>query len=226
MDTDILWAAVDTRRRYLVDLFETLTPQQWDTASLCAGWTVRDVAGHLTMLDMSTLDIVRLALRHPGSTNRLIHKGSQEIASRHSTEELVAKIRALIGSRRTFPGLGGMEALLDLHAHTLDVTLPLGIDPNCRPTNWPRAPTTSSATPAAGTARSSPTCPSTASPCARPTRTGPMAPDRRRAVACRTSTSSSPAAEPGSTASPDLAWRPCATEAQRDSAGRPVSRTR
>lgn len=133
MDTDILWAAVDTRRRYLVDLFETLTPQQWDTASLCAGWTVRDVAGHLTMLDMSTLDIVRLALRHPGSTNRLIHKGSQEIASRHSNEELVAKIRALIGSRRTFPGLGGMEALLDLHAHTLDVTLPLGIDPELPP---------------------------------------------------------------------------------------------
>lgn len=34
-------------RNDLADLLETLTPQQWATASLCEGWTVRDVVAHV-----------------------------------------------------------------------------------------------------------------------------------------------------------------------------------
>jgi uncharacterized protein (TIGR03083 family) len=34
-------------RADLADFLATLTPQQWDTPSLCAGWTVKDVAAHM-----------------------------------------------------------------------------------------------------------------------------------------------------------------------------------
>lgn len=33
-------------RETFADLLESLTPEQWDAPSLCAGWTVRDVAMH------------------------------------------------------------------------------------------------------------------------------------------------------------------------------------
>jgi uncharacterized protein (TIGR03083 family) len=38
-------------RREIRDLLGQLTPAQWRTASLCAGWTVRDVASHLVAWD-------------------------------------------------------------------------------------------------------------------------------------------------------------------------------
>lgn len=38
---------IRTERAALISLLETLTPAQWATPSLCAGWRVQDVAGHL-----------------------------------------------------------------------------------------------------------------------------------------------------------------------------------
>ena len=43
MDSDTVWTRIDAARAELADLFDTLTPQQWETPSLCAGWTVRDI---------------------------------------------------------------------------------------------------------------------------------------------------------------------------------------
>ena len=33
-------------RTQLATLLHSLTPQQWQTPSLCAGWSVRDVVAH------------------------------------------------------------------------------------------------------------------------------------------------------------------------------------
>jgi uncharacterized protein (TIGR03083 family) len=38
-------------RRAIRALIHELTPEQWDTPSLCAGWTVRDVVAHLLAWD-------------------------------------------------------------------------------------------------------------------------------------------------------------------------------
>lgn len=38
-------------RRDLADYLDTLTKEQWEQPSLCPGWTVRDVAGHLPSYD-------------------------------------------------------------------------------------------------------------------------------------------------------------------------------
>ena len=44
MDT---WEMLDAERTEFADLCDTLTPEQWDTRSLCAKWRVRDVVGHV-----------------------------------------------------------------------------------------------------------------------------------------------------------------------------------
>src|SRR6202012_3923605 len=40
-----IWA---TERGALASDLADLTPAQWDKASLCAGWTVRDIVAHLS----------------------------------------------------------------------------------------------------------------------------------------------------------------------------------
>ncbi len=42
-----VWTLVHAERRALIQDLTDLTNAQWEQASLCAGWTVRDVAAHL-----------------------------------------------------------------------------------------------------------------------------------------------------------------------------------
>ncbi len=48
MDDLQIWACIDEQRADLADLLDTLSPEQWETPSLCPGWTVRHVAAHIT----------------------------------------------------------------------------------------------------------------------------------------------------------------------------------
>ena len=47
MDT---WPAVAEERLVLAEVLAGLTPQQWETPSLCGAWTARAVATHLLLL--------------------------------------------------------------------------------------------------------------------------------------------------------------------------------
>jgi uncharacterized protein (TIGR03083 family) len=42
------WPTIHDEREVLAKDLSSLTGEQWDTPSLCAGWTVRDVLGHMT----------------------------------------------------------------------------------------------------------------------------------------------------------------------------------
>jgi uncharacterized protein (TIGR03083 family) len=42
------WPTIHEEREVLAKDLSTLTDEQWATPSLCAGWTVRDVLGHMT----------------------------------------------------------------------------------------------------------------------------------------------------------------------------------
>lgn len=45
---------LESEAQTLLDFLEDLTPQAWAADSACAGWTVADVIGHLTSVDLST----------------------------------------------------------------------------------------------------------------------------------------------------------------------------
>ena len=55
MDRDQIWQTIDAQRRNVADLLEDLSENQWRWPSLCAGWTVRDVAAHLTLQQIGHL---------------------------------------------------------------------------------------------------------------------------------------------------------------------------
>lgn len=124
MNEDDVWAAIDTQRLRTVDLLERLSPEEWAHASLCDGWTVRDVAAHLTLQQISLGDGLRMALRHPGSINHVNRESARGRAGL-PTERLIADIRGMVGSRRHNFGLTHLETLIDIVVHGQDIAIPL-----------------------------------------------------------------------------------------------------
>ena len=137
MDDDALWAAIDDQRRRTADLLDTLTDEQWQHPSLCDGWTVRHVAAHLTMQQQRVRDIVSFTVRNPRmlrslTLNRTIHD-SAVLQARLPTEEIVARIRGSIGSRRHNAFLTPRETLTDTLVHSQDIAIPLGLPLDLQP---------------------------------------------------------------------------------------------
>jgi uncharacterized protein (TIGR03083 family) len=125
MNDDELWAAIDAQRLRTTDLLEELTPEEWDQPSLCERWTVRDVAGHLTLQQMTLGSALLLALRHPGGVNHLLDASSRERA-KLPTDRLIAEIRGMVGSRRHVIGMTPLETLIDNVIHGQDIAVPTG----------------------------------------------------------------------------------------------------
>ncbi len=48
------WPVIHAERAALADDLDALTDAQWSTPSLCAGWTVLDVLGHMTATAKTT----------------------------------------------------------------------------------------------------------------------------------------------------------------------------
>ncbi|WP_029114552.1 maleylpyruvate isomerase family mycothiol-dependent enzyme [Mycobacterium sp. URHB0044] len=130
MNDDDIWAAIDDQRRRTTDLLEELSDDEWRRPSLCDGWTVRDVAGHLTLQQLTALAAMRLVITNPrvlGGTNRFVRESARSRAGL-PTEQLIAEIRAMIGSRRHNVGVTNLETLIDILVHGQDIALPLGRD--------------------------------------------------------------------------------------------------
>jgi uncharacterized protein (TIGR03083 family) len=60
------WPAIHAEREVLATDLSALTDEQWATPSLCAGWTVRDVLGHMTATAKMTPPKFFLALASAG----------------------------------------------------------------------------------------------------------------------------------------------------------------
>lgn len=111
----------------LGDLLEALPPSRWDTPSLCEGWRIREVVAHLTMparygeaefmaeLKECDFDFGRLS-------NRIAERDGALPTSR-----LVADVFSDVLHGWQPPGGGAMGALNHVVIHSLDITVPLGV---------------------------------------------------------------------------------------------------
>ena len=81
MNVDDIWNAIDEQRVRTADLLEQLTDDEWSRPSLCEGWTVRDVAAHLTLQQLTLGQAIRMALRHPGGVNTMIRASARSRAA-------------------------------------------------------------------------------------------------------------------------------------------------
>ncbi|WP_168701037.1 maleylpyruvate isomerase family mycothiol-dependent enzyme [Gordonia paraffinivorans] len=126
MDSDTLWRHIDHERLSLADLIESLTPEQLATPSPCEGWTVRDVAVHLTQSHAGAREVLSAAARHGFRFNTMIRE--MAIRDRTPADEVADKLRRMVGSRRHPFGTNERAPLIDSLLHGQDIAVPLGID--------------------------------------------------------------------------------------------------
>ncbi|MFF5082872.1 maleylpyruvate isomerase family mycothiol-dependent enzyme [Actinoplanes sp. NPDC000266] len=123
---DAYWSSVHKLRLRIADLLQTLSPAEWDAPSLCAGWRVRDVAGHLASVPTVTVrDMLAVAPRARFNPHRV----NTVLAVRHGSREpgeIVAAIRQHAADRRMAKGLDGRNCLFDAIVHSQDMVVPLG----------------------------------------------------------------------------------------------------
>ena len=115
---------IAAHRRALADALSDLTPGQWRSDSLCAGWTPAHVLAHQTMpFRISGEDFMAGLQRCGGDFTRF----SDEIAARDSQlppADLVAVLRDNADNPWSPPGGGLVGALSHDVIHGLDITWP------------------------------------------------------------------------------------------------------
>ncbi len=83
MDEAEIWRHIHAERAALAATPADLPPEDWHRPSLCTGWTVHDVAAHvISTPQIGWGDIVAMAVRSPGSYNRIIYRQVKRLGRR------------------------------------------------------------------------------------------------------------------------------------------------
>jgi uncharacterized protein (TIGR03083 family) len=127
MDNDKILTWTKAERLSFADLLEALDGHEWRADSLCPGWTVHDVAAHLTLSTRDTLPgMIKGIIRARGDWNRMIADQARKRAAEFGPAELIAQIRETAGSARRAPFAGALDPLVDALVHGQDIARPLG----------------------------------------------------------------------------------------------------
>lgn len=126
------WSAhIATTVDRLVQVLDELTPEQWEAPSLCEGWRVRDVVGHLVWrLGAPTGELVRQGLAAGLAAGFSADRAIDRIARAEAeapVDELIAALRAIIADKLGAEGRTGVQELTEAVVHTYDITEALGI---------------------------------------------------------------------------------------------------
>ncbi|MFJ9391288.1 maleylpyruvate isomerase family mycothiol-dependent enzyme [Nocardioides sp. NPDC101246] len=122
----LVWSVVHAERQALIRDLETLSPAQWATPSLCAGWTVHDVLAH--MIDVATttrLGFVRRLVAAGGDFDRDNQTGVDRERAEDPAETLAAFRR--VAGRTATPPAPLATRLVEEFAHGEDIRRPLGL---------------------------------------------------------------------------------------------------
>jgi uncharacterized protein (TIGR03083 family) len=108
-------------------LLDELSPDQWESPTLCEGWRVRDVVAHAFGYDsLNRAQLVERFIRGGLMVNRINQLGVVELAE-SSPEELRDLVRSHLQPRGLTAGFGGRIALTDNMIHQQDIRRPLGM---------------------------------------------------------------------------------------------------
>ena len=120
------WPTIHTERAALADDLAGLTDDQWETPSLCAPWTVRQVLAHMTVT--ATMTPPRFFLKLASSGFRFHRMTAREVAAESSgtPTQGLAEFRAHINDSTSPPG--PVDSWLgETIVHAEDIRRPLGI---------------------------------------------------------------------------------------------------
>lgn len=125
-DRAAIWPAVHEERRRLVQDLEGITDEQWQTPSLCPGWTVHDILAHL--IDSATT--TRLGFLRQMVVSRFdfdrVNAAGVERHRRSDPRKTLAAFRA-VNDRTASPPASLATRLVEAYVHGEDIRRPLGM---------------------------------------------------------------------------------------------------
>jgi uncharacterized protein (TIGR03083 family) len=111
-------------RTDLAAFLATLTPQQWDSPTLCAKWTVKDVVAHvISYEELGAIGLVKRFVK--GRIVRANEAGVDDFAAL-SPQQLLEFLGNHLTPQGLTAGFGGMIALVDGTIHHQDIRRSLG----------------------------------------------------------------------------------------------------
>jgi uncharacterized protein (TIGR03083 family) len=120
-----VYEMVVAERRRMADLLAGLP--DWSGPTLCAEWTVHDLAAHLvSLLHFGQVKLYAGVALTAGDLDR-VNLALTRWYARGSRAELLAELHRRVGSRTTVPRAGFDPVLTDLLLHDLDIRLPRGL---------------------------------------------------------------------------------------------------
>ena len=124
------WPITIEARRSLLSTYEGLDEADWDVASLCEGWTIRQLLAHLILAARPPAREVPPRRRGArGSFDKANHSLAVLDATR-PTSQLLQDYRGVLDHRRLSPPgwISQTAPLWDILLHTFDVRIPLGLE--------------------------------------------------------------------------------------------------
>ncbi|MDA2893617.1 maleylpyruvate isomerase family mycothiol-dependent enzyme [Mycolicibacterium sp. BiH015] len=111
-------------RADLAAYLRTLSPNDWHTASMCEGWSIKDVVAHVVSYEeLGAVGLMKRFIR--GWVVRANEVGVHDFAS-YTPEELVQFLESHLRPQGLTSGFGGMIALVDGTIHHQDIRRTLG----------------------------------------------------------------------------------------------------
>lgn len=126
MTKDELFDQIVVQRHRLLVTLEELGDADWDHPSLCEGWRVREVVGHLVSILEIPLPRFLLGIAAARGFDRYADTAARRIGTRPPAQ-LLADYRTLAEKRFAPPGVGPIAPLIDVMVHTRDIERPLGL---------------------------------------------------------------------------------------------------
>ena len=126
MASSDVWSTIAAERRALASDLGSLPDAKWQTASLCDGWTVQDVLGHMTATAGLTPARFFAGLIGSGFSFEKLQAKSVAQQTEGPPAETLARFEAIVGSTKHPPGpIDSWLGETVLHAE--DIRRPLGI---------------------------------------------------------------------------------------------------
>lgn len=122
-----VWEWIADERVRLAELLEGVGDRDWDRPSLCTGWRVRDVLGHVVWLAEGTRwTILGDLIRTRRLPNAAVAQASRSVGDLPPAD-LVARLRRAANGRFKVPGAPPAAVLGEVLVHRADITVPLGL---------------------------------------------------------------------------------------------------
>jgi uncharacterized protein (TIGR03083 family) len=127
MDETTMWGLIHTERARFCDTLASFTPEQWEHFTLCKGWNVHLVAGHVLAGAEQTTGGFLKGLASSGFRFNVMTQNDVVRNAKLSPGELVTRLRATVTTTNHPPA--PIAAMLgEVVAHAEDICQPLGVN--------------------------------------------------------------------------------------------------